>query len=1292
MAGLDDTFDPVNVAQDRLKEKEEEEKRKRLLEELGKLPSVAIPSTTPSPEPTAEPEEAAPVDEEDEELMRMLEELPPAEVEDTPEDEELMRMLEELPPSEVVGQDEDLSGMLADLPSAEGAEGGSIVDDFKVSVKGVQYSGIQAVDSVLQRFDKGTLTKEKAIDDPQVMEMIRLGLEFRFGDRNILRRMSGKVASGINTSYTEDMSDEESYEMWQNWQRSFHGGQTSTLASETIFNAGLEDEDKAFLGAQYLLFDKHPDIFDSEVSYPEMFDGIYDYTKAALYDATTVMSFGVGRAFSVGGAKAAAMGIREVAEAALISQLKKGVTQEVAEQAAKAASRRAALSIGAREIAAYSAVDFVSNVTSDILIQNQLIDTGAQEEYSALQTGIAAIATMAIPAVMGASAGYRAFANSDVAPAFLRPAVDVSEKFSGVTKEVINDQMYARIDWEMVKGQFKETIEDFSKNRGLYKTWSESLDEAKDMFGSGIAMSDSEKIFMRGFMFGPTDGSRNGFVQTMQDAGLVFLQRDADDNITNFIGDAMSWLQKKEVSGYIKAFTKEFDDFEIKPFKVGTREIKKVSDIKTGKELAEFWRVRQSEVGARLWDSSEIKRRLSRGVRHTGPAGEGEATATDLIDAMLSDVGKKIPEKQVGAYIGSMWKSMLTATLATTGANLRGWSAYTALNTVSDLVAGALNMGVYGIQKAVGADDAAKVTLQAGQASILGSLRRGVGFLGASDTIESASGFLKLNPKVQRALSRDLGGDSGVEAGVETLKLFGLNPDSKILKMSEGFRNFLQTISGIKLQDEVTKQLNFMTHLEQYTRQFYGKSYNDFMEDPMLGFIEMQSTKFHDTVVKNALDRTLRETGSLAWAGKEGSTYALQAARGIEAISRNSAGGYIVPFGKFFNTATAMLGDYSGINLVRYTVHKGIKGPAGPTGLAQEELTTLTSKAMVGWAGVILLSEDKMENVEKGLSANMVQRGDGSVRDVSMDFPENVMHYLAQAVAHYRKDGRVPAGLKTEIGDLILGNTARSGANTFKLILDTLSGDVTPRELLNEGINSTIKIGAGFTRPLDPVNSLIKMVEQDFDEPDRNTSGDKWVDWSLTKKATRYTDQFFELLGIGPTEDTPNASMGIQTYGSSSVEPSLALGARRGGSLPPSRRVLNSVGKADWATFKWGGDPELKNWMNTRMENIFAAHTNILLEDKPNFFELPLLTRETLVDSMVEESRKTLKDYFEAVGPPEMKYRSRLDKVNKVHLGEAMRSMGLEGNALDLLEEEGGLEMLDIVLHLAEDTKGRISD
>ena len=1153
---------------------------------------------------------------------------------------------------------------------------------YQPSEKGVQYSGFLETDKVLKDYDKGSLTKERALKDPRVTALMRTGLEFRFGDRGILRRAAGSASSGISTNYKKDMSDEQVYEMWQNWQRSFHGGQTSTLAAETVFLAGLKDEEKGFAGSQYLLFDKSPNIFSEDVNWSETFDGIWDYSRAAVWDSTTLMSAGVGRLFSIGGAKATATAVRTTATAAFRASLKKGSTREAARKVAKQTAKKSLASITAKEVAKYSAVDFVANISADVLHQNLMMDVGVQKEYSATQTGVSALATILLPGVIASSKGFSKFAKSSLAPKFMKPAVDISDKFKGQTKSIIDKQMRARIDFDLVNSQFTETIENFSKNRGLYQKWSDAIVDSKDILGSkGVSLSVNEKVFMRGFLFGPSDGSQKGFVQTMEEAGLIYLQRDETDTISNFIGDAISWLPDKQVKDYVDVFVKNFGDFPVTPIDVKRKRISKLSKIESPEELAAFWRSRQSEVGARLWDSSEIKRRLGRKGKKLGPAGEGEATATELIDSMLIEPSEKIPDKKVGAYINSMWKSTLTATPATTGANLRGWGLYTGLNTMSDVVNGALNISLSQAQKAVGATDSAKVTMQIGKASVLGSMRRGVGFLSMGDTLESSKALLEvLGPKVSNALSRDMGGDSGAKAGKDTIKLFGLNPDSSVLKKSEEVRKFLQTVSGVKMQDELTKQINFMTNVEQYTLHFYGKSYNDFIDDPALGFIELKSPKFHNTVVKNALHRTLSETGNLPMVGKEGSNIPLMVAKAIEKSSQNAIGGYLIPFGKFFNTATAAIGDYSALNLFRYTINRT------PTGLIAEDRTTLLSKAAVAWVGIYLLKDSKSENIEKGRSYNMIEQADGSIRDVALDFPEAIIHATAQAIAHRDRDGRIPEGLKDEIGDLLLGNLTKSSAKLFSTISKISTGDIGPAEFAGVAMDNVIKTATGSTRPLDPLNSAVKFIRKDFTEVDKNTSGDAWTDFSYVKKATRYTDQFFKVLGLGP-ETSPKATMGIPTYGSSNAIPQLTLGTRQAGGLPLSRKMLNTIGKADWDTFNWGGDKELRNYMNTRMESIFQAHSEALYESRPNFFELPLRTQEMLVTEMVSSSKKTLQSIFETYGGDEMKYRSRYKKVNKTNLKDTMRDLDIKGDLFDLLDEEEGLAKIDVILTLAEQAK-----
>jgi hypothetical protein len=135
-------------------------------------------------------------------------------------------------------------------------------------------TGYEVFNSPFDKYEKGELTKEKALKDQGVLDLMREGLELRFGSRGAIRSAATYALGGAGGGYTDKMEDEDVFEMWQNWQRSFAGGQSVTTANEVAFNTTLNDNDRATLGAQYLMFEKNPNIFSAEVSWSEMFDGI----------------------------------------------------------------------------------------------------------------------------------------------------------------------------------------------------------------------------------------------------------------------------------------------------------------------------------------------------------------------------------------------------------------------------------------------------------------------------------------------------------------------------------------------------------------------------------------------------------------------------------------------------------------------------------------------------------------------------------------------------------------------------------------------------------------------------------------------------------------------------------------------------------------------------------------------------------------------------------------------------------------------------------------------------------
>ena len=1133
-------------------------------------------------------------------------------------------------------------------------------------------SGLAAM-SFIDEYEKGTLSKEKALADQRVIDAMRTGLDFRFGDRNLASNLATGLAGGAIGGYTKDMSDEDIFEQWQNWQRSFAGGQTVTTANEIAFLSTLDDDEKALVGAQYEMFDKNPNIFSAETGWGEMFDGIKDYASAAVWDPLTLFSLGVGKAMGAGATKIAAGTVRVAAQTAFRSALKNGVAREAAVAASKKAAQGAFVRVGLVDAAKYSAVDFVANVSTDIAYQSAMMDTGVQEEYQLSQTVMAGMATMLLPAIVGGSRTFSAWSNSASAPAPFKAAVGVNDLFKGLGKEDILAAQKARINLPQVETEMGALLKNFGDHSADYTDWSKVAGDARSSLGDSLDATDNEKLFMRSFLFGnPKEkGGAKGFVNVMSDAGLVFVERE-DTNITNFIGDAINFLPPEStiVADFIKTFQKEFGSIS-----------SNVDAMKTPKELSEFWKGRQSEIGGRLWDSSQSSVLITRGITD-------KSTNSALAEAMNREISEKTKKtREVGKYTLSLYKSLLTSHISTTMLNVKGWAATSAAGTVSDVVQGTLELMTAPAVRVLKGQDAYNEAIKAGRGSISGALRRGVNFLQPGDTIDKALEYMKYSPQTFKALSRDLGGDSGAAAGVDTLKRLGMDPKDKVNLGLESTRNLFQAWSGQKLQDETTKMLSFMSNVDLMIRREYGMDYNTFMTDPKLGFVEMHTPRYRNVVEANALDRTQREVYSKDWTSKKGSSLALNAARYMEGISANAVGGYLIPFGKFFNNSMAMMSDYSGVNAVR--ILGGRLLGKEQTSLAAEEGSQLLAKTTVGLTAAYMMSNEKMSNLAEGLKWNQKREDDGSITDKTYEFPESMLHLVGQIVAHHRKDGQIPPELAAEAVDFTVGQTFR-GASDAVQVMDNLakaiaSGDLdaTGRQALDITFGSLARIASGATRPLDMPNQAIKLGTGDWTEPDRNTNGDSWTDFSLTKKGTRYFDEFFEMVGLG-ADGSPNAAKPTAPY-KQAPDAGRVVGTRSSPGNTQAEQLMNSVGIPSWQSFRWGNDPELKNHMNSLVAPIFEAESAQLFREHPDFFELPLYNRQVLVKGVLKRSKEQAQSWMESEGG-DFSYRDRFAKVNKNDLKLTLKNYfpDVKGNPLDLLKEDNGMEKLTAIIGFAE--------
>jgi len=1116
-----------------------------------------------------------------------------------------------------------------------------------------------------------SLSDEDFLKDPDLMTVVDRALEFRFGNKNAIAETAIGLAGGA-TGFFKGKSPEERLEIWNNYQRSFAGGQSVTTLNEVAFLASATPEEKAILGESYMLFDQKGNIFTGDDTWGEMFDGVFDYARAALHDPVTLASLGVGKALAAGGTKAASLALKATAMQAYKQSLKQGATKEVARQAAKAATRSGFMTLGAKTVAKYSSVDFAANVGTDIAYQNVLIDTKAREDYSYAQTGIAALGTLAIPSIIAATKGIEALAGASRKASASLPAgernvfeayVDVQRKFGGLGPDAITAAVKQRVDLSQVDVSLRQTFDDFNKSLPNFVPWTQAkVDAGKVLNQNGIALTagENQSLFWRSFLFGDVAGTKKGFAQALSDAGFIYVPRGNDDKITNFVADAMSWLPdatvKKIVSDFESTVGKTFD---------GT--------VDTAEQLSSVFENRQSVFGSGLFDSKKVQDLLSEG-----------GTAGQLMQSLSKQADEDHPE--VGRYVLSVWKRLVTSHPSTVGLNIKGWAQLSVLNTTSDIVLGGLKLGEAGVYKMAGKQGAYEAAINASKGSIIGSIKRGYNVLQPNATMEAANSYLMLKPSLYEDVIRTTSG--GVDA-LKILDQYNIDPSTKVGKaagVTEKLVTGVQTIYGVRLQDEVTKLLSFQSALEQGIMREYGQNYNQFMSRQD-AFVEMFSPRFKERVDAWALNRTLRETASKNWSQKSGRGVTLGIAKSIEGISRNAAGGYALPFGSFMNTALATLGDYSGFNAAKYLAARGgdkLGVVSKPLNFAEEEGAELIAKGLVGWGvlGVIYMP-DALDKIEEGLSWNQAKRDDGSIADLTYDFPDSYFRMASQAVAHAVRDGEVPEDLRKEMFSIFGGQPFRqldnAGREVMELTYAVLGGDIDEASRSALTIVSALgsRIVSGVMRPLDPANQAAILMSDDYTAIDRKQASSKFLAESF-----RYVDQIF-----GGFE-APAQATTTRGFDVAGQDPGKTLGGVRSSAAPTTiERMLASVGKQPWQAVRWGGDDQVKNTMDGIIGPILEGEATRLLEETPDFFKLPLASREKRLNDITKRSKNLatqLLEYSFTEQNEVVVLKREIAALSKKDVKRAMSYLGFDGDPLALVKEDGGLEKLEMLIFITK--------
>jgi len=1119
------------------------------------------------------------------------------------------------------------------------------------------------------------LTRSEVLNNPERMSAIKDTMMLYQGGKNIAGkavRVGKSLLGATDLQLMGDETDEEVYDKWLEHSRLLTAGQSTTLVNEVALVSRLDDSARQTLKKGYDLFDSLQNVYTGDSTLGEKWEATKDYTSAVVWDPTTFVSFGVGKAYTAAGTKAAAVALRasvsagkSLAVKAVAKQGLKGVAAETAvktilDQAFDNGIRTIGKAAAKKEFGIQLATDFALEVGKDTLRQTKLdMVLDEEREYKYSQTAIAALGAIVLPSVIYGAKGVAKVASKasgKIAEKYgtkdlFAEYANASFKSARMSPQQLKAELLGKLNKPKLASSIGDSFDNFLKDRESLVSWKEAKVKAEEAIrASGNVPTNTFELFSfynRVFFGGINSSGKElgeGLVHALKRDGIAIKLLDEDDKVANFLGDAISYVDNKTMKKVLTDYQKV----------TGTDLGFNLKSKTLTEDVGNFWKTNSSMAGMTNQLNSLGSRILGR-----------EMTLQDLVDlATANKAGVSSKDPAYGAWLLSVRNRALTAHPSTTAINARGWAYMSGANSISDLVEGSLN---YGAGKLL---NKPALALK-GKGTFLGVGRKAYNILNWDATVQEGVGLLEAIPRAKEDLFKILAGDAGMR---DPREFYNLGDKNAAVNATEGYIKLVQTVWGVNLLDAETKLISFVSNFDQALMKNFDTNLKDFMGNPKWQ-VELRTTKFLDTY-EEALDKTLRETGAKSWTDKSGNGPALAAAKFIEKVSNSSSTGWVLPFGRWFNTSTAFISDYSGASLLYNAAMRGTNiKKAGEVDIVSD-----MAKAASFWGGVALFQEKAEEKLASGTPWNFEVHEDGTREDITNQFPRNVFAFASQAVAHARRDGyeNIPKELNQDGAETLLLSAFKGTENTIedlKLILGSLyEGDIGPAlvDIVSKVVSSNV---SAITRGVDPVNTGVLLFSEDLGNPDRRQGA------KSLNEAFRYLDGIVKLPAVPERQDPTKGTSGVRDIGK------VFSGFSTKNPVAVADRMIAAVGQQNWRNIRWVGDPMVKN----RMDEIFSTVVNTVARDRlesfPDFFDKPIEKQQIVVKNMLDEAKSVTRKLFESGIESKDRGLFLLSKLNsfsdKRALDRAQKILGVTDLA-ELLAEDGGVDMLETLLYTAK--------
>lgn len=1070
---------------------------------------------------------------------------------------------------------------------------------------------------------------------------------------------------------TDKYDRKEIVDAFVNHMRKFNFGQSVTTASELAFLNSAKDRTKYSAGQAYKLFDNMKGAFSEDYDALQKADAVYDYGRALIVDPLNIVSLGVGKLLTGGATRAAAVAAKEGVKQMVLKELGENALKGTLTAAQKAKMKQIERRVigqvikgeavegvaagefnkqmrrkAVNEILATTAFDTGASVTIDAVYQTALQKADVQTEYNAFQGGLSAAG--------GLFGGGLAYGLSRLSSAkgtqeglplamhYYDNAVQAEENALRIAKKqriASNKEALAKLD----KSKLKEVLK---KEATAAERWADKVLRGDTLRRTADDISDPRRdTFLGAFFHGAADGSFRGIRDILAEFDIRLANTDESEtfkNFTDFLTETIKELPKEalpEIERLHKATLQRLPEFE-------GRNVNQSLDIISS--MSSEWG-RYGQTLSKLSQALKLRPEQS-------AADKLNATAIEELDAVPQGVREKLTEAQNGLQRNLI--RMLVTHPGTTALNVIGWTNATTMQSAGDILRGALYAG-----RSLGSLMLLQTTSSkdfANKAKLMLTLQRQkiTNLVNPFGTSQAMLDFLAANPKAQKEMFRYMSG--GVELD-QVYRDLGVQLDELEKPGTfEKIMDFAQTMYGVKAQDVFTKSQEFMYAIDKQIRLKYGKTYSEFLKDPLL-YKNLRADDWAE-IQAVAVEDALRNVYAKSY-GKDPKGMLSYAARVIEDARKVPVIGAMIPFGQFFNNTLGHMFDHTGISLI----HKYAAGTS-------RDPMELLTKSAVGLTLIGATASREYKNMEENLAWFEERQSDGSIVNRLYDFPYSFYKAIGRMAAHVWRDGEVPPEMTRDIINTFgpanltrqLGESAKI---SFDMLVDAASGkDVVIREGLQKMVGDTASMYiSGYTRPFDPINQIAAMTRgEDYKTVDRK-EGREWLN-----KSARYVDQIYaSLSGEDITEEEATSPL---TQRRTPAPIGRIFGYREVPGQSHIQQMFNAVGRPQWRTEIKTYVPTVQNEMNRRIFHFLEYEAQAALQSE-RWQKGTTEEREKFVREIISMAKAKTLESLERSFSKDDKRTAKLFNLTKSgstseeKLNEALRDLGLEDKKVTELSE-----------------------